>query len=80
MKEDSIINNCYDKREPLVDSLKGIGIILMVVGHAMKETNFIYIFHMSLFFYYLVCAMYMGNTILKHLLLEGLRHYKGHIF
>lgn len=50
-----------------VDTAKGIGIILVVLGHAIADTTstisvfnkifgFIYSFHMPLFFFYLVFA------------------------
>ncbi len=39
------------KRDKTLDVLKGIGIILMVVGHSgSRLANFIYLFHMALFF------------------------------
>lgn len=38
------------KRNIEIDIVKGIAIILMVVGHAAINDNFIYLFHMSVFF------------------------------
>lgn len=39
------------KRNNILDILKGIGIILIVLGHTgFKYTNFIYLFHMAIFF------------------------------
>ena len=39
------------QRDRTLDVLKGIGIILMVVGHSgSRLTSFIYLFHMALFF------------------------------
>ena len=39
------------KRDTTIDILKGIGIILMVCGHAYAPfTHFIYLFHMAIFF------------------------------
>lgn len=43
-----------NKRDTTWDAIKGIGIILMVVGHSgcpIYIRNFIYLFHMGLFFY-----------------------------
>ena len=43
-----------NQRDTTWDAIKGIGIILMVVGHSgcpMYIRNFIYLFHMGLFFY-----------------------------
>lgn len=40
-----------NKRNPLIDYMKAIGIILMVMGHSGSPiTLWIYLFHMSLFF------------------------------
>ena len=39
------------QRDPILDSMRGIGILLMVVGHSgFAGTPFIYLFHMALFF------------------------------
>lgn len=39
------------KRNPVIDILKGLGIILMVAGHSgFLFTRFIYLFHMAIFF------------------------------
>lgn len=39
------------KRNPVIDILKGLGIILMVAGHSgFPFTRFIYLFHMAIFF------------------------------
>lgn len=39
------------KRNPVIDILKGLGIILMVAGHSgFPFTKFIYLFHMAIFF------------------------------
>ena len=39
------------RRDPVLDSMRGIGIVLMVLGHAgFPGTDFIYLFHMALFF------------------------------
>ena len=44
-------------RDKKLDTLKGIGIILMVVGHSGAPfTNFIYLFHMAIFFILAGCA------------------------
>lgn len=46
-------NNIASKRNSVISICKGIAIILMVMGHAEPPTlisNFIYIFHMPLFF------------------------------
>lgn len=38
-------------RDPIIDILKGVGIILMVAGHCgFPFTRFIYLFHMAIFF------------------------------
>ena len=66
------------KRDKTLDVLKGIGIILMVVGHSGSPcTNFIYLFHMALFF---VASGYVWNdkkvkdfTALKQGLLARVR-------
>ena len=40
------------QRDPVIDSMRGIGIVLMVLGHSgFPGTDFIYLFHMALFFY-----------------------------
>lgn len=40
-------------RNNIIDIAKGIGIILVVAGHSMEwPKNFIYLFHMPLFFFY----------------------------
>lgn len=40
------------KRNLVIDILKGLGIILMVAGHSgFPFTRFIYLFHMAIFFY-----------------------------
>ncbi|MCQ2960138.1 MAG: acyltransferase family protein [Bacteroidales bacterium] len=42
------------EREPIYDNLKGLGIILVILGHITKNsdlTNCIYVFHMPLFFF-----------------------------
>lgn len=40
-----------NKRNPVIDVLKGLGIILMVIGHSgFPFTRFIYLFHMAVFF------------------------------
>lgn len=39
------------KRNPVIDILKGLGIILMVAGYSgFPFTRFIYLFHMAIFF------------------------------
>ena len=39
------------RRDPVIDSMRGIGIVLMVLGHSgYPGTDFIYLFHMALFF------------------------------
>lgn len=39
------------QRDPVIDSMRGIGIVLMVLGHSgYPGTDFIYLFHMALFF------------------------------
>ena len=39
------------QRDPVLDSMRGIGIVLMVLGHAgFPGSGFIYLFHMALFF------------------------------
>ncbi len=39
------------RRDPVLDSMRGIGIVLMVLGHSgFPGTDFIYLFHMALFF------------------------------
>ena len=39
------------QRDPVIDSMRGIGIVLMVLGHSgFPGTDFIYLFHMALFF------------------------------
>lgn len=39
------------QRDPVLDSMRGIGIVLMVLGHSgFPGTGFIYLFHMALFF------------------------------
>lgn len=39
------------QRDPVIDSMRGIGIVLMVLGHSgFRGTDFIYLFHMALFF------------------------------
>lgn len=44
-------NNGCAKRNPIIDIIKGMGIILMVVGHSgFPFTRFIYLFHMAIFF------------------------------
>ncbi len=51
------------KRYDIIDVVKGIGIILVVCGHAGSPFgNFIYLFHMSLFFCVQVFAMMKINT------------------
>lgn len=48
MSSDALYRN---NRNILVDSIKGIGIILMVATHGgMSGADFVYIFHMPLFF------------------------------
>lgn len=38
------------QRDPVIDSMRGIGIVLMVLGHSdFPGTDFIYLFHMALF-------------------------------
>lgn len=45
------LSNEVTKRNSIIDIIKGIGIILMVVGHSgFPFTKFIYLFHMSVFF------------------------------
>lgn len=40
-----------NRRDSTLDALKGLGIVLMVVGHSgVPFDNFIYLFHMALFF------------------------------
>lgn len=42
---------CVKKRDEIIDILKAIGIIFMVCGHSGAPfTNFIYLFHMAIFF------------------------------
>lgn len=39
------------QRDPVLDCMRGIGIVLMVLGHSgFPGTDFIYLFHMALFF------------------------------
>lgn len=39
------------QRDAVLDAMRGIGIVLMVVGHSgFGGTSFIYLFHMALFF------------------------------
>lgn len=39
------------QRDPVLDSMRGIRIVLMVLGHAgFPGPCFIYLFHMALFF------------------------------
>ena len=39
------------QRDLVLDSMRGIGIVLMVLGHAgFPSSSFIYLFHMALFF------------------------------
>ena len=39
------------QRDPVLDSMRGIGIVLMVLGHSgFPATDYIYLFHMALFF------------------------------
>ena len=39
------------QRDPVLDSMRGIGIVLMVLGHSgFPGTDYIYLFHMALFF------------------------------
>ena len=39
------------QRDPVLDSMRGIGIVLMVLGHSgLPGTDYIYLFHMALFF------------------------------
>ena len=38
-------------RDAVLDAMRGIGIVLMVVGHSgFAGSDFIYLFHMALFF------------------------------
>lgn len=47
-------------RDPIIDILKGVGIILMVAGHCgFPFTRFIYLFHMAIFF---MASGYCWNT------------------
>lgn len=41
-----------EKRDDLLDILKGLGILLVVMGHVLQNAigAFIYLFHMPLFF------------------------------
>lgn len=39
------------QRDTVLDAMRGIGIVLMVVGHSgFGGSDFIYLFHMALFF------------------------------
>ena len=39
------------QRDAVLDAMRGIGIVLMVAGHSgFAGTDFIYLFHMALFF------------------------------
>ena len=39
------------QRDAVLDAMRGIGIVLMVVGHSgFGGSDFIYLFHMALFF------------------------------
>lgn len=45
------MQNLEKKRDATIDILKGTGIVLMVAGHSgVPFTNFIYLFHMAVFF------------------------------
>lgn len=45
------MNNKISGRNPIIDIIKGLGIIMMVAGHSgFPFTNFIYLFHMAIFF------------------------------
>lgn len=61
-----------NKRNPLIDYMKAIGIILMVMGHSGSPiTLWIYLFHMSLFFIisgYCIKEYYsdsLSNTLIR---------------
>lgn len=65
-------------RDKTIDVLKGIGIVLVVVGHTYGPfNNFIYLFHMPLFFMasgYCMSGRYTDNTQgIKVLLFKRLR-------
>ena len=46
------------QRDPVIDSMRGIGIVLMVLGHSgFPGTDFIYLFHMALFFMLSGCPL-----------------------
>lgn len=54
-------------RESWIDVLKGIGIILVVIGHTSMENplvKWIYVFHMPLFLHYqAICLEEEENNI-----------------
>ena len=55
------------QRDSTWDAVKGIGIILMVIGHSGCPTflhDFIYLFHMGLFFFVSGRYLKMGGAIL----------------
>ena len=55
MSKEIVVNFCAYKgyRNRMIDNLKGIGILLMILGHSSPPSflyNFIYTFHMPIFF------------------------------
>lgn len=67
-------------RNRKIDVVKGIGIILIVLGHSgLKQTNFIYLFHVAIFviasgyLYNNVCAVSLQN--LKKLYIKKIKNF-----
>ena len=60
------------QRDGVLDAMRGIGIVLMVVGHSgFAGTAYIYLFHMALFFMLSGYFFRLGEG------LSGLRHFCG---
>jgi len=62
------ITNNKGKRDQTWDIVKGIGIILVVIGHSGCPAylkHFIYLFHMGLFFF--ISGMFLSNPNLNNL-------------
>lgn len=52
-------------RNNIIDIAKGIGIILVVAGHSMEwPKNFIYLFHMPLFFFFYQDIVIIENIVI----------------
>lgn len=66
-----------NNRDIGIDVLKGLGIILMVIGHVNAPCplleNFIFSFHMPLFF--LLVAIYIKENHLRHSFIKMQRRY-----